>query len=111
MLFSAPGMGVTDNDIARFFRKAELDSRTGCPRWMGAISKAGYGGFRYKGRTIEAHRIAWMIEHGEIPAGLWVPHLCHRRDCVQVGRLALGSPKANTWSMVMEGRQRRTGER
>jgi hypothetical protein len=56
----------------------------GCWLWTGHISKTtGYGTWR--GNT--AHRTAYRLVFGEVPAGLHLDHLkdrCSRRDCVNV---------------------------
>lgn len=36
-----------------------------------------------------AHRIAWVLERGEIPAGLVPDHLCRVRNCIRVDHLEL----------------------
>lgn len=55
----------------------------GCIRWTGRIAVTGYGtlGRRY------AHRIAWELHRGPIPAGMTIDHLCRTRWCVNVEHL------------------------
>jgi hypothetical protein len=36
-----------------------------------------------------AHRVVWEAEHGEIPEGMTVDHLCKTRKCVNVDHLRL----------------------
>lgn len=41
-------------------------------------------------RTVTvAHRVAWIGEHGPIPDGLTVDHLCKQRKCVNIAHLRL----------------------
>ena len=40
--------------------------------------------------TVTAHRAAWVYATGEqIPAGMTIDHLCHNRQCVNVGHLRM----------------------
>lgn len=36
----------------------------------------------FSGKVTLAHRVAWEAEHGPIPEGMTVDHLCHNRRCV-----------------------------
>lgn len=42
-----------------------------------------------------AHRVAWMLENGEIPKGLDVAHKCSRRICVRESHLDVVTRKRN----------------
>ena len=55
------------------------------PTW-----KARGGGYAHvwvAGRLVMAHRYAYELEEGPIPAGLQLDHLCRVRECVQVAHL------------------------
>lgn len=62
---------------------------TDCIRWAGAHTTDGYGWRGFRGRSMNAHRAAWIEAHGSIPDGLTVDHLCRVRDCVNVEHLQL----------------------
>ena len=97
---------MDDEFIARFWRKTEISS-DGCRIWLGALDSSGYGAVRRAGKTVGAHRVAWEIISGAIPAGLWVLHvICDNRRCVNPAHLCLGTPKTNTLDMNRKGRQR-----
>lgn len=77
--------------------------------WTGAISSRGYGLLSTASdprapKTRYAHRIAWVLEHGEIPDGLMVLHRCDNPRCVNVAHLFLGTAKDNTDDMVRKKR-------
>ncbi|WP_076124814.1 HNH endonuclease [Mycobacterium sp. IS-836] len=63
---------------------------------MGADNGNGYGQFSFNGKNGYAHRYAWEREHGPIPNGLTVDHLCRVRCCVNVDHLELVDGPENT---------------
>lgn len=54
----------------------------GCWRWRGSVQANGYGRFRLSGKTVYAHRAAYMLLVGVIPPRLQLDHLCRNRWCV-----------------------------
>lgn len=50
----------------------------GCWHWLGRHNPKGYAIY---GKSL-AHRVAYRLEHGEIPEGLEIDHLCRNRGCV-----------------------------
>ena len=70
--------------------------RTGvCWLWIGR-TKRGYGQHNYRGRSYIAHRYAYILARGPIPAGLVIDHLCHTRACVNPVHLEAVAPDVNT---------------
>lgn len=55
----------------------KLDAVFGCALWQGKLDPDGYG---YHGRS-RAHIVAYVAEHGPVPEGLVLDHLCRRRNC------------------------------
>jgi hypothetical protein len=79
--------------LARFMRFVSVDNSSGCWEWT-ASSRAGgkgeYGGFGMKALgypNIQAHRAAWILLRGPIPAGLTIDHLCRNTNCVNPDHL------------------------
>lgn len=77
--------------IDRFQSKVRPDP-TGCLMWTAGVDKDGYGRFSLTttpGRYVEvkAHRFAYELAHGPIPAGLVLDHLCRIPGCVNPDHL------------------------
>lgn len=61
----------------------------GCWQWGGSVTGYGYGQYchRISGLTMRAHKLAWELEHGPVPDGLVLDHLCRNRLCVRPDHL------------------------
>lgn len=92
---------------AAFDRDAYPDPNTGCFIWAGRLLNSGYGSFSLDGKTIPAHRAAWILENGPIDDGREVMHLCGRRDCVSVAHLRLGTHAENMADKYCRGQRRK----
>ncbi len=105
-------MAVVDSTYARRFWAKVLKTET-CWLWTGCISTVGYGKIGWQHRTQGAHRVAWILAHGDIPEGLWVLHKCESayppgnqiyRGCVNPDHLYLGTRRDNVDNMMATGR-------
>ena len=85
---------ITEKERARFeaFRDA---TGAGCWRWAGSLSSGGYGKFGLRYQTRSAHRVAYEIENGPIPPGLFIHHVCGVRLCVRPSHLQAVTPREN----------------
>lgn len=72
-------------DAAKFWTKVEKSD--GCWLWQGARIPEGYGQAVFDGRVQGAHRIAYQLLVGPIPAGLQLDHLCRTPQCVNPAHL------------------------
>lgn len=95
----------SDAEVERFSalvdRPAGLDV---CYLWTGCRDSKGYGRIKFAGRTVKAHRIAYVLAFGFIPAGLVVRHRCDNPQCVRPNHLQLGTNRDNTRDRVERGR-------
>lgn len=82
----------------RFWAKVDKRGANDCWLWTGAKYKEGYGQFRISSRDGRglAHRFAYTISIGEIPAGLHIDHLCRVRACVNPYHLEPVTQQENT---------------
>ncbi len=105
----APYVGRTAAE--RFYAKvSKTPNETGCLDWLAGRNKAGYGRFGISGTHVLAHRFAWELVNGPIPAGMFACHKCDRPACCNPEHIFLGSMADNTRDMLDKGRGR-NGER
>ncbi len=78
-----------------------------CELWDRRLDTGGYGVFIKDGKTVRAHREAWIEAYGPIPDGLCVLHRCDRPACVKLAHLFLGTQRDNAADRDQKGRQAR----
>lgn len=81
------GSLFTEVEIARFESHFVKGADDECWLWTGAINSAGYGSFRWRGGTWNAHRIAYALAHGVVPVDQVVDHACRNHACVNPAHL------------------------
>lgn len=78
---------------ARFWES--VDKSGSCWLWKKSRYPTGYGHVMVSGKSGYAHRVAWELTHGPIPAGMHVCHKCDNPPCCNPDHLFLGTPKEN----------------
>jgi hypothetical protein len=79
---------------------------TACWAWTATRIQGGYGRLGLNRKHHLAHRVAWEMANGSVPAGLDVLHRCDNPPCVNVEHLFLGTQADNTADMIAKGRER-----
>lgn len=79
--------------LERFLPKYEVTDD--CWLWTAAIDKAGYGRIGEGTKVLYAHRVAYELAVGPIPAGLVIDHLCRTRNCVNPDHLEVVPQRRN----------------
>lgn len=74
-----------------------------CHPWMASTSK-GYGLIGDRNKHVRAHRLAYELAFGPIPAGLFVCHHCDNPPCCNPRHLSLGTNADNVADRVARGR-------
>lgn len=64
----------------RFWTKVKKTDT--CWLWTAALSRLGYGHFRFRRKVREAHIFAYEAFVGAVPGGLELDHTCRNRACV-----------------------------
>lgn len=95
-------INLTPNDVERFWKKVYKGES--CWIWTGDTHK-GYGSITLSPNIkLAAHRVAYTINKGQIPAGMIVCHKCDRPPCVNPDHLFLGTHQDNTTDRISKGR-------
>ena len=73
----------------RFHSKVSVDEFTGCWEWVAGRhdARGGYGAYWTDGSMQYAHRVSYEAEHGMVPDGLQIDHLCRNPPCVNPAHL------------------------
>jgi len=97
----------------RFWSKVEKSTKDECWWWKASIDVNGYGQFGLmpgqlgtgpKQVMAKAHRVAWLLTHGEIPTGMYLCHKCDLPRCVNPDHLFLGTQTDNMRDCVDKNR-------
>ncbi|MDP9474992.1 MAG: HNH endonuclease [Actinomycetota bacterium] len=94
---------------ARFWDKVDVQSDTECWPWTGGyVTPDGYGTVSAgAGTCFRAHRVAFMLEHGEVDDALGVLHSCDNPPCCNPAHLWQGTHQGNMKDKIRKGRHLR----
>ena len=85
---------IRPKDLLRF--QQFIKEKGDCWLWDGFKDRKGYGKFWFQGKSWWAHRWAYAVFNGDIPAGKTIDHECHNPSCVRPSHLGILSRSENT---------------
>lgn len=88
-----------------------IPNEDGCWIWQGGVDSSGYGSLSFDGRTIGAHRLAYLLYHGEIPVDQEVLHTCDTPRCCNPSHMISGTHQENMADCEAKGRLYKGGAR
>lgn len=91
-------------NLQKLLSKTEPEPNTGCFLWTGSGER--YGRVLYKGTNQYAHRVAYELVFGTVPAGMNVLHHCHVGLCINPDHLYAGTQSENHADMMFAGREK-----
>lgn len=79
---------------------AKVDKTAECWLWTGYSERGGYGVITLStgtsgGKPARVHRVAWELENGPIPDGMYILHSCDTPLCVRPAHLRPGTALDN----------------
>jgi hypothetical protein len=94
---------ITEGLKKRFWEK--VDKSGDCWIWKAFKNKQGYGRVGFvAGRSVNAHRVSYVMAYGEIPDGHFVCHKCDNPSCVRPDHLFAGTRQDNIDDMMIKKR-------
>ncbi len=91
--------------MRRFTDKVDIKNKDDCWNWLGGKSSDGYGNFRFEGKIVGSHVVAYKLHHNVNDLkGLHVLHTCDNPSCVNPEHLFLGTASDNAIDKVSKGR-------
>lgn len=94
--------------VERIWGQIDVRGPNECWPWIGKPHKSGYGHMLAFGKVQYAHRIVFILTHGDVSDDLMVLHNCDNRLCCNPNHLRLGTHQDNMDDMkTRDGRKRK----
>lgn len=91
--------------LAKFWSRVDKSGgEDACWNWLAGHNQKGYGVAQWNGKHAKAHRISYLLAHGEFDNRLLVLHACDNPRCVNPKHLFLGTHQDNERDKVAKGR-------
>ena len=88
-----------------------VEKGKGCWLWKSGTYGSGYGRVRRGNVAWAAHRVAYELTVGPIPAGMEICHRCDVKACVKPSHLFHGTQKDNMQDWTRKGKNRLANDR
>lgn len=96
---------LNDRQLKNFWSKVSKESHPkGCWEWTASHIR-GYGQFGLNYKMFKAHRVAYLIHHGQLDLNLLVCHTCDNPKCCNPAHLWQGTNGDNSADRDAKGRQ------
>ena len=100
----------TEKQINLFWSNIRVGQSDECWNWKLVTDRYGYGKVRIGGVVYIAHRVAFEIANGFVPAGKHVLHKCDNSICCNPLHLYAGTHLDNMHDMTARNRRARGGK-
>jgi hypothetical protein len=99
-------LNTIENQNKWFWSKINKKSEFACWEWIRGTDTNGYGKVRFRKHIQMAHRVAWILTHGEITNKLIICHSCDNPPCCNPDHLFLGTHLDNAHDKIKKGRDK-----